>query len=99
MHVRTDTSHTVLALVLKRTFSEKKNNRNSPTHTSQRTGGRIWSETAVTSLCTAGFASTQTEVAEALAAWTVPCTVWIPVSFQFLGWCPFVIDHGPLRVL
>ena len=62
----------------------------------------------MTSLGTAGFASTQTEAAvfatgatsfEVLAACTVPCTVVIPVSFQFLGWCPFVIDHGPLRVL
>ena len=30
-----------------------------------------------------------------------PCTArcGIPVSFQFLGWCPFVIEHGLLRVL
>ena len=36
---------------------------------------------------------------QALLSWHCTARCWIPVSFQFLGWCPFVMYHGLLRVL
>ena len=60
----------------------------------------------MTSLGTAGFASTQTEVAvsatgatsfEVLVGCTVPCTVGIPVFFPVLGMVPVLLTTSPLK--